>query len=52
MVRAVTEAHQGANDSVHGIQHTSATLLLNAGVPAQVVQQRLGHKRIGITPGL
>ena len=32
--------------TLHGLQHTSATLLLKAGVPPQVVQQRLGHKRI------
>jgi integrase len=31
--------------------YTSATLLLKAGVPAQVVQQRLGHKRIEMTLG-
>jgi integrase len=35
--------------TVHGLRDTSATLLLKAGVPAQVVQQRLGHKRIEIT---
>lgn len=38
--------------TVHGLRHTSATLLLKAGVPAQVVQQRLGHKRIEITLGI
>lgn len=36
----------------HGLRHTSATLMLKAGVPAQVVQQRLGHKRIEITLGI
>jgi integrase len=35
--------------TVHGLRHTSATLLLKAGVPAHVVQRRLGHKRIEIT---
>jgi integrase len=35
----------------HGLRHTSATLLLKAGVPAHVVQQRLGHKRVEITLG-
>lgn len=33
----------------HGLRHTCATLLLSAGVPAHVVQRRLGHKKIEIT---
>ena len=33
----------------HGMRHTCATLLLQAGVPAYVVQKRLGHKRIEMT---
>jgi integrase len=33
----------------HGLRHTSATLLLKAGVPPKVVQERLGHRSIGIT---
>ncbi len=33
----------------HGLRHTCATLLLKAGVPAHVVQQRLGHKKIETT---
>jgi integrase len=32
-----------------GLRHTYATLLLRAGVPVKVVQERLGHKRIEIT---
>jgi integrase len=36
----------------HGLRHTSATLLLKAGVAPHVVQQRLGHKRIEITLGI
>jgi integrase len=35
--------------TVHGLRHTSATLLLKAGVPPHVVQRRLGHKRVEIT---
>ena len=35
--------------TLHGLRHTSASLLLAAGVPPNVVQQRLGHKRIEIT---
>jgi len=33
----------------HGLRHTSATLLLDAGVPPKVVQERLGHKQIATT---
>lgn len=33
----------------HDMRHTCATLLLQANVPAKVVQERLGHKRIQIT---
>ena len=36
----------------HGLRHTCATLLLQAGVPPKVVQERLGHKRIEITMGI
>jgi integrase len=33
----------------HGLRHTCATLLLAAGVPSKVVQERLGHRKIGTT---
>ncbi len=33
----------------HGLRHTCATLLLAAGVPAHVVQRRLGHRRVEMT---
>lgn len=36
----------------HGLRHTCATLLLQAGVPVHVVQERLGHKKIEITLGI
>jgi integrase len=36
----------------HGLRHTCATLLLEAGVPVRVVQERLGHKRVEITLGI
>jgi len=36
----------------HGLRHTCATLLLQAGVPPHVVQERLGHKSIEITLGI
>jgi integrase len=35
--------------TVHGLRHTSATLLLAAGVQPHVVQQRLGHSNISTT---
>ena len=35
--------------TLHGLRQTSASLLLSAGVPPHVVQQRLGHKRVEIT---
>lgn len=35
--------------TVHGLRHTSATLLLRAGIPTHVVQQRLGHSNSGTT---
>lgn len=38
--------------TLHGLRHTCATLLLLAGVPPQVVQQRLGHKKVEITLGI
>ena len=34
---------------LHDLRHTSATMALLAGVPAKVVQQRLGHSRISTT---
>lgn len=33
----------------HGCRHTVATLLLQEGVPPQVVSQRLGHLKVSIT---
>ena len=36
----------------HRLRPTCATLLLQAGVPANVVQHRLGHKKIEITLGI
>jgi integrase len=33
----------------HGLRHTCASLLLSAGVPAKVVQERLGHMQITTT---
>jgi integrase len=36
----------------HGMRHTVATLMLSAGVPAHVVQRRLGHSKIEMTLGI
>ena len=33
----------------HSLRHTHATLMLQADVPAKVVQERLGHSSIGVT---
>ena len=33
----------------HGLRHTTATLLLQAGIPAHVVAQRLGHAQVAMT---
>ena len=33
----------------HGLRHTSATLLLAAGVPVHVVSKRLGHRNVATT---
>lgn len=43
------EAAKVKRITFHGLRHTCATLLLQAGVPVKVVSERLGHKRIEIT---
>ncbi len=35
--------------TLHGMRHTMATLLLEAGVHPKVVQERLGHRSIQMT---
>ena len=37
---------------LHDLRHCHATLLLQAGVPAHVVQHRLGHAHVSITLGV
>ena len=46
---ALIEAPGVRRIKFHGMRHTCATLLLQAGVPAHVVQRRLGHTRIEMT---
>ena len=36
----------------YGLRHTCATLLLQAGTPVYVVQERLEHKRIEVPLGI
>lgn len=38
-----------ANTDFHSIRHTHGTMLLEAGVPMPVIQQRLGHTNIDMT---
>jgi integrase len=33
----------------HGLRHTCATLLLQAGTPVHVVSERLGHSKVTMT---
>lgn len=35
--------------AMHGLRHTNATLLLQAGVPITVVSARLGHRKVSMT---
>ena len=36
----------------HDLRHSTATILLAAGVPANVVQELLGHSHISVTLGI
>ena len=36
----------------HGFRHTHASLLFEAGIPAKIAQERLGHAKIAITMDL
>ncbi len=35
--------------TIHGLRHTHATLLLEAGVSPKIISERLGHASIQIT---
>jgi integrase len=39
----------GLGITLHGLRHTSASLLLRAGVPLKTVSERLGHSGVAIT---
>ena len=47
--KKITEAAKVRTIKFHGMRHTCATLMLQAGVPVKVVSERLGHKRVQIT---
>ena len=48
-VCAAGEGGEGQRITFHGMRHTCATLLLQAGEPVHVVSKRLGHARVEIT---
>jgi integrase len=50
--RSLTKLCKAANVkrlTVHGLRHTSATLLLADGEPVHIVSERLGHADVSIT---
>jgi integrase len=47
--RRVAKAAGVKRIKFHGLRHSAATLLLGAGVPVQVVAQRLGHAKTSMT---
>ena len=47
--KIVSEEKQLPVISVHGLRHTSATLLIANNVDVKTVSERLGHKQIGTT---
>lgn len=46
---ALVKAAKVRSIRLHDLRHTSATMMLRAGVPAKIVSERLGHATIGIT---
>jgi integrase len=47
--RTFLKKHQLRYIKFHDLRHTSATLLINQGVHAKIISERLGHANIGIT---
>lgn len=37
------------NIRFHDLRHTSASLMLNHGIPALIVAKRLGHSKVSVT---
>jgi integrase len=48
-IQATSEEGKLPSIRFHDLRHTSATLLLSAGVHPKVVQERLGHSQISVT---
>lgn len=46
---AIVKAAKVRTIRLHDLRHTSATMMLRAGVPAKIVSERLGHATVGIT---
>ncbi|MGC3150606.1 tyrosine-type recombinase/integrase, partial [Enterococcus faecalis] len=49
MFRLFCEKAEVQNITVHGLRHTHATILIEAGANIKYVSTRLGHKNINIT---
>ncbi|MDT6934860.1 tyrosine-type recombinase/integrase, partial [Enterococcus faecalis] len=49
MFRLLCEKAEVQNITVHGLRHTHATFLIEAGANIKYVSTRLGHKNINIT---
>ena len=50
--RLLAKATLPPHHSPHSCRHTFATLLLRAGVPAEYVKRRLGHRNLALTTDL
>ena len=49
MFKAAAHAAGSPSIRLHDLRHTWATLALQAGIPAKIVQDRLGHSTVAIT---
>jgi integrase len=49
MFRLLCDEAKVPNITVHGLRHTHATFLIEAGANIKYVSNRLGHKNINIT---
>ncbi|WP_300784580.1 site-specific integrase [Streptococcus sp. 19428wC2_LYSM12] len=48
-IRTTAKKHNLKVITPHGFRHTHASLLFEAGIPAKIAQERLGHAKISIT---